>query len=692
MQPTPQNQQFRHRNTNQRNPAMNTTRKRLGMTAIGLAILGGLTLAAHAATVIWNGSVDDDWAEGGNWTGGTPGSGDTPLFTNQDTPGTSILDTNRTVSGLLVRNPDDNNAYGNISHALDLGSTGGATPVVQRLVVAGNVGVGQYVLANAAFNSKGISTLTVTNGTLQIGTSGTSRELNLGYRAPGNIGTPTRGELIVGSSTTTTTFDAYLSTVRVGASQGASGLLDLRNAGLIGNGQTGTFRATTLHMATSGHGNYFPAASQILFGTSLQSLEVTGNLTMGEAMQTAGYLGKFGTSGTAVLPDNVDIKLGVSTSSRATVSFATNWSSAAHLVAGSGGEFTGYLNTLTVATNPGWQYDNNTRNATGRLDVRNMSSVMLDVSGNTVIGQASYKVQNPAYGYVHLGPGTATFNNLTIGPTYGSGLLDLYGTATTVNGVLTLNATGEIKFNNGATLTLNSNSGQNLAGAVNGTGNLVKNGTGILTLAGVNTYTGDTVVNAGTLALVHASSSNTIAGSSVITVAAGATLDVSGLAQGFELAAGQTLKGSGTVTGDTTIALGATLAPGASPGVLDFANSNLTIDGTYVVEIGAYSAPNAPATFSQTINIGDLVIGEDSSLQANNWLSSWDRYSTGTWYPILQYTGSLDGTFASLSGVWDIDYAYSFDGGTWVAIQVPEPASAALLALAGLALLRRRRR
>ncbi len=90
-----------------------------------------------------------------------------------------------------------------------------------------------------------------------------------------------------------------------------------------------------------------------------------------------------------------------------------------------------------------------------------------------------------------------------------------------------------------------------LSGVLSGPGNLVKTGSGDLTLNGANTYTGGTTVNAGKL-FVNGS------------LAAGGAVTVAG---------GGTLGGTGAVNGPATIQNGGTLSPGNSIGTLSFGNS-----------------------------------------------------------------------------------------------------------------------
>ncbi len=93
-----------------------------------------------------------------------------------------------------------------------------------------------------------------------------------------------------------------------------------------------------------------------------------------------------------------------------------------------------------------------------------------------------------------------------------------------------------------------------------------KAGTGIMTLAGANTYTGNTTISEGTLALA---ASGSIANSRTISIAANAKLDVS--ATTFTVDANQTLEGTGMVIG--AVANDGTLATGTGIGTLTFATA-----------------------------------------------------------------------------------------------------------------------
>jgi autotransporter-associated beta strand protein len=107
-------------------------------------------------------------------------------------------------------------------------------------------------------------------------------------------------------------------------------------------------------------------------------------------------------------------------------------------------------------------------------------------------------------------------------------------------------------------------------------------GSGKLTLTAGNLYTGNTCINAGTLAL---SGSGSIVSSSNIIVSSGATYDVSGVTGGSTLGSGQMLSGVGTVTGAVTSAsIGSLISPATNGvvGTLTF-NNDLNLNSGAIV-------------------------------------------------------------------------------------------------------------
>jgi fibronectin-binding autotransporter adhesin len=145
-------------------------------------------------------------------------------------------------------------------------------------------------------------------------------------------------------------------------------------------------------------------------------------------------------------------------------------------------------------------------------------------------------------------------------------------------------AIGTINFlNNSVNYTFLNTSGD-LTGITGATA-INKTGTGVVTLAGEETYTGSTTIGAGTLAL---GAGGSIADSANIIVATNATFDVSA-AGGFSLGSSQTLTGSGSINGNINAAAGGQIIPGGAGtiGTLTF-NNNLSLNNqTLVFDLNA---------------------------------------------------------------------------------------------------------
>ncbi|HEY4416498.1 MAG TPA: autotransporter-associated beta strand repeat-containing protein [Verrucomicrobiae bacterium] len=216
--------------------------------------------------------------------------------------------------------------------------------------------------------------------------------------------------------------------------------------------------------------------------------------------------------------------------------------------------------------------------------------------------------------------------------------------------------------NNGVlTFTLNSLADGNVSGQISGTGTLrigtltstaayIGDGFQNITLNGVNSYTGPTIINAGTLTLAAGA---TIANSSTIAITTNSvnsgasvnTFDVSQLASGFTTAAGQTLSlNGGQVNGSLGFGPGSTnlIAPGGSNLV-----GTLTINGSLTLGGGANSFVldiNNSANDQISI-VGDLTASGVTTLQ---FVPPGTGLNAGT-YTLITVGGTLTATPANFS-------------------------------------------
>ncbi|WP_233235904.1 autotransporter-associated beta strand repeat-containing protein [Bordetella sp. LUAb4] len=308
------------------------------------------------------------------------------------------------------------------------------------------------------------------------------------------------------------------------------------------------------------------------------------------------------------------------------------------VVAGSGGLTKGGLGTLTLGNANAYTggttlsggtlaLGNAAALGTGGLTVagtttlRNNSAMtvgnLVALNGDlTVANDTALTLTNTISGTGALtksGAGTLTLsgNNTYGGGTAlgGGGLIvggnSALGTGTvTVNGPNTLQSSVAAGLQN--TIILNGGTGAltvagandlALNGAINGAGRLTKTGTGVLTLGGINSYSGGTTLAGGTVNL----GSPTPFGSGAVSVTGATTLNsLGGLTVGNAIA----LTGAPlTVSGTNALALNGGMTGSGS--LVKSGTGSLTLGGT-----GTY-------TGGTTLNAGTLVAGANNALGTN---------------------------------------------------------------------------
>ena len=316
-------------------------------------------------------------------------------------------------------------------------------------------------------------------------------------------------------------------------------------------------------------------------------------------------------------------------------------------------------------------------------------------TGNTTITGGGLVVSDDK----NLGaaPGSATPDHLV-----------LSDGALVTTGTMVLNANRGILLDGTQGGQINVNSGTTTyGGIIAGSKALQKAGAGILSLSSTNTYSGATVISAGTLLL---DSSGTIANSSGVnlgTAGSPGILDLTAKSS-FAFGVGQSVSGTGTINigAGKVVTINGNLAPGNSPGIVSV-TGDLTLAGNADMEI-AGSGGVAGTDFDRTNVSGALVWGGTISIVSFGGFTL-DQAGSYDLFDFNSQSGNLSGvsfggialSYVALTNSWEggnigntFDYSFKLNTGVLDVVAVPEPA-AWILAAFGLTtavVFRRRRR
>ncbi|MBZ9822831.1 autotransporter-associated beta strand repeat-containing protein [Mesorhizobium sp. CA4] len=300
-----------------------------------------------------------------------------------------------------------------------------------------------------------------------------------------------------------------------------------------------------------------------------------------------------------------------------------------------------------------------TKSGTGTLTLANGAN---NYVGVTSITGGVLSISTLANGGVASGIGASSSNPANLLLSGGGTLQYTGGTASSDRGFTLAGGNGAIDVSNAAT-TLS------MSGTAMGAGTLNKNGAGTLVLSGTNSYSGGTIVNAGTL---RAGSAQAFGHpSAVMTVNTGGTLDINGVAGvvvGALAGAGNVALGSATLTmgnnnGTFSGAISGTgglLRNGLGTQTLSGCNStytgattinggSLSVDclanGGQASAIGASSSASANLSIHGTLAYTGGSVSTDRGFTAGNAAINVTNAAT-----VLEFTGQATGAQGPGSG------------------------------------------
>jgi autotransporter-associated beta strand protein len=254
-------------------------------------------------------------------------------------------------------------------------------------------------------------------------------------------------------------------------------------------------------------------------------------------------------------------------------------------------------------------------------------------TGNTIISGGT--LQQGIAGAIPSGPG---YGNVVLNGGTTAGVLDLFGTNMTINGLSGATGTvlGEVINSSGTNATLsvgNNNTSSTFYGVLANSGTgilaLAKIGTGTLYLGGASTFTGNVAINGGLVQLASGTALGAVnTAASKITIASGATVDINGstVLSGFTIAGagnngqgalinnGASLSGSNQELQNITLSANATL--GGTGNMYEIASGyaadTLTLGSFTLTKTGANTFYLCNTTVTAgTINIANGSISQN---------------------------------------------------------------------------------
>ncbi|TAL07113.1 MAG: hypothetical protein EPO07_00790, partial [Verrucomicrobia bacterium] len=246
----------------------------------------------------------------------------------------------------------------------------------------------------------------------------------------------------------------------------------------------------------------------------------------------------------------------------------------------------------------------------GNITVSNNTLQYSFVGGGNIAGAASL-TKKGSKTLIVANQGVDTISTVVIsGGTLQIGTNDLNGEISAIN------------ITNNSALVVDRSGSLSMSAAIAGTGTLTKSGDGKLILSGANSYSGNTILNGGTLQIDGTSS-----GAGALTTSAGTVLAGSGTVSNAVTVGGQMNPGSANATGIFNANGGLTLSSGST--------LNFDLSAT---------DPSNPAV-NDSINVGGNLTLNNNQITVNF------NGAPGGTYTLFTYSGGKSGNFnATIAG------------------------------------------
>lgn len=267
-------------------------------------------------------------------------------------------------------------------------------------------------------------------------------------------------------------------------------------------------------------------------------------------------------------------------------------------------------------------------------------------SGSNITGSIAFNGSNTQETLNFSGLSNNNFNNSI------TGVNNINATSNAA--VVMTNSNGYVISDSNPNLSVNVASGSTLSitSAISGTGNLIKGDTGTLTLGGVNSYSGMTNINAGTLS---SGAADVIPNNSAVTVASGANWNLNNFNETV-----------GSIAGEGNIALGsAALTAGGNNTSTTFSGvisgtGSLTKEGTGTLTLSGVN------TYSGETNINAGTVILTGSITSNtNIANAATLQGGGTITGTLSNAGNITPSYTNIPTNLTVIGNYIGQGGTF---------------------------